>query len=333
MVKILISDYPDSMMPTHDYEKEVLIKGLDDCEICVHAFDENNKEAFYEELKDADALLTGFIHMGKEEFDHAPKLKIVSMNATGYDNVDLAEANKRGIGVCPVGEYCTIDVAEFTISSILYLLKNLKRHQKNIDEKHIWEYAEPTAQPRFSDLTIGIIGFGKIGKTVARLAKGLGIKEVLANDPFIDKALFKEHGVTEASPEEIQQRADIICNHMNLNETNYNYFDKKFFEGCKQKPYFINMGRGACAVEPELIAALDEERLRGVAVDVLSDETPDLANHPLVGRDNTLVTPHAAFYTTTSVKELQRISCENIIYFLNKAYDDVFKLVNRDLFD
>lgn len=122
-------------------------------------------------------------------------------------------------------------------------------------------------------------------------------------------------------------KADIITNHMNLNATNIAFFAKKHFQKMQQTPYFLNMGRGACVVEEDLVEALDSGSLKGAALDVLADETPDLVNHPLVGRTNVLVTPHAAFYTTNSIRELQRISAENIVYYLRGEKEKVFRLV------
>ncbi|MGX6973000.1 NAD(P)-dependent oxidoreductase [Vagococcus lutrae] len=330
--KILIADYPDSMMPSHDYEQEILVKGLKNCEIQIHEYSDKHLAAFYEAIVDADALLTGFIPMNEEALNHAPQLKIISMNATGYDNVDLEEANQRQIGVCPVGEYCSEDVAEFTIATMAMLVKNLKTHTYNVEQDYIWEYASAGENPRIEEMTLGIVGFGKIGKQVGKRAKALGMR-VIAHDPFINDEIFSQQGVKQVSKEELVMTSDVICNHMNLNETNYDYFDYSLFAHAKKNPYFINMGRGASVVEEDLVKALDEKLLKGAAVDVLSDETPDLKHHPLVGRSNVIVTPHAAFYTTTSVAKLQRVSCENIVHFLSGEYDKVNKLVNKQIFD
>src|SRR5699024_1361036 len=130
-------------------------------------------------------------------------------------------------------------------------------------------------------------------------------------------------GVELVEPDELLAVSDVIANHMNLNETNHNYFNKAVFKKMAKKPYFINMGRGACVVEEELIEALDKGMLRGAAVDVLSDETSDLEYLPLVGRSNVIVTPHAAFFSDTSVKELQRLSTQNIVYYLNGQIEKV----------
>ncbi|MDY4761527.1 NAD(P)-dependent oxidoreductase [Streptococcus thoraltensis] len=325
-MKIVISDYPDSMMPTHDYEREILLKGLGQCEVIIHEYSDGNREKFLKLMEDADALLTAFIQLDEDFFKRAKKLKIISNNATGYDNVDLEIAKRYNVAVCPVGEYATVDVAEFTIALLVSLVKNLKQYEKDIDVNHLWRYDAAKPNKRLSEMTLGIFGFGKIGKKVAQLAHSLGMK-VLVCDIIDYSSEADEMGVKQVSKEEILVQSDIISNHMNLNPTNINFFDYELFERMKKNPYFINMGRGGSIVEEDLIMALDKELLKGAGLDLLSDETPDLANHPLVGRTNVLITPHVAFYSSTSIKELQRISTENLVYYLTNQKEKVFKLV------
>ncbi|MEG2708821.1 MAG: NAD(P)-dependent oxidoreductase, partial [Vagococcus sp.] len=183
-MKIVISDYKDSMMPVHDYEKSILIKGLGKCEVVIYEYSDDKRDEFFNIIKDANAILTAFIQLDKAAMDHAPKLKVIALNATGYDNVDLEEANKKGIGVCPVGEYCSIDVAEFTITMMLSLVKSVKYYIEDIDQHHHWRYDVGKTNKRVKDMVLGIFGFGKIGRETARLAKPLGMK-VLAYDPFV----------------------------------------------------------------------------------------------------------------------------------------------------
>ena len=330
-MKILISDYIDSMMPDHELETQTLKEGLgEDIEIEVYAYTDENREEFYEHLKDADALLTAFTKIDKEAMEHAPKLKVIAINATGYDNVDMEEATKRNIGVCPVGEYCTWDVSEAAIAYMFALNKSFKFYQRQIEVEHKWDYAAAPELPRIEDQTLGIIGFGKIGKCTARKAKGI-VGHIIANDPFIDKNLFAENGVEEADVDTLLAEADIIVNHMNLNETNYHYFDAEKFAKMKKKPIVINLGRGLCVDEPALIEALDSGQIRSFGADVLYDETPDLANHPLVGRDNVIITPHSAFYSSSSLRDLEVFSTRNIVYFLTGQKDKLFKLVNQEV--
>lgn len=327
-MKILISDYKDSMMPTHEYEIALLSEAFPDAEIVVHEYKDAEHEAFLKELEDATALLTAFIPMHKDVFQHAPKLKVISLNATGYDNVDLVEATNHSIGVCPVGEYCTLDVAEHTIALLLALNKNLKYYTYSMEQDYEWKYDAAPAPKRIGDQTIGIFGFGKIGRAVAKYAKGMGMA-VIAHDPYVDPKLADELGVELVDKDAIFERADVVSNHMNLGVSNQEYFTAIEFDKMKKSPIFLNLGRGLSVNEEDLANALDSGQIRAVGMDVLRDETPVLEGHPLLNRPNVIVTPHAAFYSTASFLDMQRYSCENIIHFLRGEKDKVFKLVNE----
>lgn len=328
-MKVLISDYPDSMMPYHDIEIATLRSGLgEDLEIEVYDYSDDKRDEFIQKLAESDALLTAFVKVDKAAMEAAPRLKQVSINATGYDNVDLEEATKRGIGVSPVGEYCTWDVSESAIAYMFALNKHLKFYQQEIDGEHKWDYAAAPQWPRLQDQTLGIFGFGKIGKCTAEKAKGL-VKRIIVHDPFVDPQVAKEHGVELLSADEVLAQADIIVNHMNLNDTNVKFFDAEKLAKMERHPLLINLGRGLCVDEDALIEALDRGQIRAYGADVLYDETPDLAHHPLVGRKNVVLTPHSAFYSSTSMEDLMRFSCQNIVHFLRGEKDKVFKLVNN----
>ena len=327
-MKILISDYRASMMPSHDYEIQVLRKGLPDAEIEVYEYSDEKRAEFYEKLQNTNALLTAFIRMDREALEHAPNLQVISINATGYDCVDLPEATKRSIGVCPVGEYCTWDVAEHTIALMLALNKNLKEYTYDIEKKHVWEYSISNIPTRISNQTLGIFGFGKIGKAVAKMARGLGM-QVIAMDIADKKEEAEKLGVEMVAAEEIYERADVISNHMNLGAGNRDYFTIREFRRMKRHPIFLNMARGVSINEEDLAQALDEGILRGAGLDVLSDETPKLEGHPLVNRRNLIITPHAAFFSKEAFEDMQRISCENIVHFVKGEKENVFRLVNE----
>lgn len=330
-MKILIADYAELLMPTHDLETQVLREGLgENCEVEIYEYTDENRDVFYEKLAEADALLTGFIKMDAEAMAHAPKLKVISVNATGYDKVDLAEANRRHIGVCPVGEYCTIDVAEHTICVMLALVKNLKSYMHALERDYNWDYQIVEPNKRIKDMTLGIFGLGKIGTAVALRAKALGMR-VMAYDKYVSPTYAEDFGVRLADcPDDIYEAADVITNHMSLTEGNHDFFNLDAFRKMKKHPYFLNAGRGASVVEEDLITALDEGLVKGAALDTIRDEKPEhIAHNPLLGRDDVIITPHTAFYSTSSVEDLERTSAKNIVNYLNGDFNKVFKLVTK----
>ncbi len=326
-MKVLICDHADCMMPDHALEIETLRAGLgEDVEVEVLEYEDDKRDEFYEHVADADALLTAFVTVDAEAMDRAPKLKVVSLNSTGFDQVDLDEATKRGIGVCPVGEYCTWDVAESAIAYMGALNKHFKFYQRRstsgtsgITPRH------PSG--RVWRISAGHRRFGKIGKCTAEKAMGL-VKRVIACDPHADDAAFAERGVTRVSKEELLTHADIIVNHMCLTDDNVRFFDEAAFDLMARRPIFITWA-AACALMRSACGRARCGKLRAFGADVLYDETPDLASNKLVGRDNVIITPHSAFYSTTAIEDLERLSCENIVHFLKGEKEKVFKLVNE----
>lgn len=329
-MRILISDYAEELNRQLEYEKNLLIEGfkregITDVEVCLYKY--KDEEDFLREIKDFDVLLTAFVPVNKRVLEAATKLKCISVNATGYGNVDVDEATKRNIAVCNVREYCTKEVAEHTMALMLSMLRMLKHYGKEI-EKGVWNYGSAPEIERISGKTLAIFGFGRIGQAVAKRAKAFDMN-VIAVDPFLPKEIAYNLGVTLVSKEEALKNADIISNHMNQTAENRSYFSSEEFKSMAKKPYFLNVGRGECVDEAALIEALDKGFIKGAALDVLKDENPDLEKCALTKFENVYLTPHAAFYSQTSIKELQRISCENIIYYMTGKYDKVFAIVNK----
>lgn len=325
-MKIVISDYPDVLGRKLENEIEYLKNGLDSPEIAVHPYIE--RQAFLQEIQDADGLLTAFVPIDAEVLQHAPKLKCVSINATGYNFVDLEETQRRDIAVCAIGEYCTQEVADHTFMLILALERNLKHYINDIDVLKRWQYYSVPKAPRgLTGSVLGIFGLGKIGRAVAARAQGFGMK-VLAVDTYVVPADAPE-GVTMTDAETLLAESDIVSNHMTLTDANRGYFDYGVFQKMKRRPVFINVGRGKSLVEADLVRALDEGLICAAGLDVLDEEKPDLNQCVLTNRENVLITPHAAFYSARSIQALQELSCQNIIDCLTGHRERAFRIVNQ----
>lgn len=325
-MKVVITDYKDVLERNLEYEKNILLEGLKDVEIVIYEYNGDQNE-FLEVVKDADAILTAFLDINKNVISKCKNLKCISINAVGYDCVDLNEATKNNIAVCPIGEYCTQEVAEHTMSLILSLSRGIKHYINDIDKKKIWKYQSINNLQRIEGQTLAIFGFGKIGRAVAKRALAFGMK-VVAVDPYVKEEDIKNLNVTLVDCEYALKNADIISNHMNQNSSNNNFFTINEFRKMKKKPIFINAGRGSSVNEDDLLHAINENLLRGVGLDVLAEENPDLEKNKLVGKENVIITPHAAFYSETSMRELQRISCENIVYYLKGEKKKVNRIIN-----
>lgn len=323
-MNILICDYEEACKTDYSLTVQSIHEVIADAQITIHRYE--GKKDLYERIADADGLITAFLPLNEAFFNRAKRLKCVSVSAAGYGNIDLKAAYRAGVGICHIEEYCTQEVAEHTFSLIGALNRNLKYYNNQIEKKAQWQYGSIPGGNTLAGQTLAVFGFGKIGKRVAELAGAFGMR-VLAVSTHLCQEEAQEHGVTKALPKEAFCQADVISCHMNLTEENYHYFDDAAFEKMQKKPLFINVGRGACVDENALVRALDAGRIRGAGLDVLEAENPVLAGHPLLNRDNVILTPHSAFYSCKSMERLQKISAKNLAYYLKGEREKVHSIV------
>lgn len=326
-MKIVITDFQDELDGRDtEYERELLCRELGP-DTVVEVIPYTDKEALAKHAEDADGILTAYVPFDKELLDRCGKLSVISINATGYNFVDMEETIRRDIALCAIGEYCTREVADHTMALLLALSRNLRFYERDVEERHQWKYYGVEAPDRLDGGTLGIIGLGKIGKAVAKRAAAFGLR-ILANDPLLTEETAEALGVEVADADRILRESDIISNHMDANETNIGYFNRGKFEKMAKKPIFLNLARGVCVVEEDLLDALDRGLIRAAGLDVLEAESPELEHCPLLGRENVIVTPHAAFYTKQAFRDLQDISCMNLVCCLTGRRGEAFKVVN-----
>ena len=323
-MKIILAEIPETIHRDISIEKEYLPNNSD---ISVALYTEERREEFKEEIKDADAILTGYVPFDKDLIDSLENCKVISVAATGYNYVDVEYAATKGIYCCAIGDYCTEEVADHTLMFLLALNRKLKLFENELNNNHNWDYLAGGSIEKLSKLTIGIIGLGKIGQAVAKRVKPFGL-DIIAYDPYLPNEIAESINVKLVELEEIYEQSDVISFHMNLTKENENFLTYDLFKKLKKQPYIINVARGGMINEDDLIKALDEELIKGAALDVLESESPDLANNRLLGSDNVLVTPHVAFYSNESMYLLSKIPADNISYVLKGEFDKVDKLVN-----
>ncbi len=276
--------------------------------------------------READAVLTDYVPFDGAVLARLERCRLVSVAATGWDCVDVAAASARGIRVAAVGEYCTDEVADHTMALMLACERSLRAYDRQVQGARDWRWNEVRGARRLAGLTLGIVGFGRIGQAVCRRARGFGLA-VLAAHPRLDAAELRRHGAEPASLDDLLARADIVTLHCNLDAGSRGLLDRRAFAQMRRKPLLVNVARGALIDEAALAEALDRGLLRGAALDVLAEDSPDLGHHPLAGRDNVLLTPHVAFYSETALEDLRRISAANITAFLGGRPEAVFRLV------
>lgn len=291
-------------------------------------YDEAHLEEYYHTLREADAVITDFAPIDKTAIDQMTHCKIIALETTGYNFVDVAYAKQKNIAVSYISEYCTQEVADHAMALILALERRLPFLHRQIEHDGAWEIEsiQELGVRRIEGQVLGILGLGKIGKAVAKRARGFGL-EVIAYDPYIPAEVGKELGVKITDLEELLAQADIISIHMNLTKENSGLFNIEMFRKMKKCPFVINVARGGAIVEADLAQALDENLVRGAGLDVLESENPDLKKNPLMHRENVILTPHTAFYSDDSYQASLRIAAQNVSCFFNGELDKICSLL------
>lgn len=310
MTTYLISDFPD-VLASRELQVEIDALQQQDPTAIVTQYAYQNQAELLEKLEQTDILITAFLPIDAELLSQLTRLKGIAVNATGTATIDLKAAAEYGITVQPLGDYSTEDVANHTLGLILALNQKLPAHTRQINA-HIWQYEAVGTVTRLGSQTLAILGFGRIGQAVAKRAKAFGMT-VIAVDPYLPEAVAIEQGVSLVSLAEVFEKADIISLHLFAATDSPPLCDATFFSQLKKHPLFINVARGCLVDETALVAALDSGNIRGAGLDVLQSESPELRNSPLLGRDNVILTPHAAFYSQESLAYLQLKTVENAV--------------------
>lgn len=324
-MKLVFAEYPETWERDINTELAYL---PEDTEIAYAIYREENLEPYYEALSSADAVISGFAPIDRTAIDYMKNCKIISVEATGYNFVDVDYAKSKGIAVSCVGEYCTQEVADHTMALMLALMRDIPYLRRRIEEDQVWE-AETIKERgihRIEGQTLGILGFGRIGRAVARRAAAFNLT-IVAYDPYVPDSMFEEFHTKKCSFDELLEISDIITIHMNLTEENKGMLDMKKFRKMKKHPILLNVARGGAVVQADLTKALEEGLLRGAGLDVLESESPDLTTLALLHKDNVLMTPHTAFYSDESIEASEKIAASNVTYYLEGNMDKVFRLI------
>ena len=267
-------------------------------------------------IGDADIVLTNKSPINEEILNACPNIKLVCVLATGYNVVDCEATRKRGIPVCNVPDYGTAAVAQFTFALLLDLCHKVAHHAQTVRDGKwcncpdfcYWE----TPQMELAGKTLGIIGFGRIGRAVGKIANAFGMKVIAYNRSQCEEG--KTIG-SYVNLEELLANADIISLHCPLTPENTSMINAETIAKMKDGAILINTARGPLVDESALAAALESGKLRGAACDVISAE-PMVKNNPLKAAPNCIVTPHMAWAPIESRIRIQECTERSINAFL-----------------
>lgn len=272
------------------------------------------QEEVIQSCKGARVLLNQYVKMNANIFSNLPDVQCVVRYGVGYDNVNIEDATRFGVQVCNVPDYGTEEVADQAFAFMMTLERKIYQTSPLI-RQGIWNYQNSIPIHRNRNKVVGIIGVGRIGTAFAKRVQALGCK-VLGTDIEYGLPSRKFPDFVEfVSLEELARRSDVISIHCSLNERSYHLIDASFLQQMKPNAILINVARGGIIDEIALEQALSQGKLAGVGLDVVEHE-PLSPDSPLLQYLHFLVSPHIAWYSEESAKELKRKCALEAVRFL-----------------
>ena len=274
---------------------------------------------YVEEAKDAD-IICGFTCslIGRDAIDLLPNLKLIATRSTGFDHIDVAYANSKGIKVSNVPAYGSETVAEFAFALLLTLSRKMREAGRALKENG--DYSIPVDVQGFdlAGKTLGVIGTGKIGKNVIKIGIGFDM-QVIAYDLHPDAIFLKENNFSYKSFEEVIAQSDIITLHAPSTKENFHLINKENISRMKKGVFLINTARGDLIDAEALVAALQDGTVAGAGLDVLEGEGEIKKGDaiPMLEMPNVIMTPHIAFNTKEAELRIIQTTVENIQGFIS----------------
>ena len=276
-------------------------------------YDRTSQVEVIDRCFNATIIVTNKTIINAAVINAATQLKMISVTATGYNNVDITAAKKKGVLVCNVPGYGTSSVAQHTFSLLLQLTNHVGINAASVANGE-WAAAKDWCYSHkpiieLQDKVLGIIGMGKIGRQVAAIAKAFGMQVIYFGG---------KEKVAAAKPVnlyELFMQSDVVSLHCPQTSENHAFVNKEILELMKPSSFLINTARGTLINEKDLAQALQQHRIAGAALDVLSTEPPAKSN-PLMGLPNCIITPHNAWMSLEARRRMLEITVENIQAFI-----------------
>ena len=302
-MKILLTD--------HDYADLLLERGtLDAAGIeLVDGRRALTEDAVIEAGRGCAALLLQYAPITGRVLDALPEVGLVSRIGAGFDTVDTKACAERGVWVSNSPDYGVGEVATHALAMALALIRHLPFYDRDI-RSGTWHFESAGKIRRCSDMTLGIVGLGRIGKRMAYLSRNL-FRNVIACDPYLIDGDFPAY-VERARLDDLFKQSDVVSLHTLLNDETRGMVDARLLSLMRPGGYLVNTSRGGVVDVDALVAALEAGRLDGAGIDVLPEE-PIARDHPLARHPRVILSPHAAFYSVEAERDLRRKSAQNIV--------------------
>ncbi|ADQ06245.1 D-isomer specific 2-hydroxyacid dehydrogenase NAD-binding protein [Caldicellulosiruptor hydrothermalis 108] len=259
--------------------------------------------------KEADGLLSQYAQITRRVIESLPKCKVIGRYGVGVNTIDIEAATEKGICVVNVPDYCMDEVSDHALALILTLARKIVLLNNSV-KKGIWDYKISKPIYRLRGKVLGLVGFGRIPRTLAQKAKSIGFN-ILVYDPYISPNDAEAYGAKLVSLDELMTQSDFISIHVPLNKETYHLIGPQELKLMKPTAFLINTARGPVIDEKALIEVLLEKRIAGAALDVTEVE-PIQSDNPLLKMDNVIITPHVAWYSEEAEAELRTKAAQGI---------------------
>ena len=280
-------------------------------------------------LRDAQAVLVGGAQINRRIIESLPELRLIVRYGVGLDTLDIPAATEHGVVVAHYPDFCLPEVANHALMLLLAVAKRLLPHDRSIREGR-WRGVPQSPAPPLHGESCGLISFGAIARHFAVRAQALGM-DVIAYDPYVDDAIFEQHGVERvATLKELLRRADHVSAHSPLTAETEGMMGAEQFALMKPTAIFVNTSRGPVHDEAALIAALEGGEIGGAGLDVFETE-PLAPDSPLLAMDNVALTPHIASYSDFSSRHIKERVGNTVVAVMHGRWPDEFATIpNRD---
>lgn len=305
--KVVFTDYNFSSI---DIERQVLSEL--DCDIV--ELQTKDEQTLITQCYDADGLIVQYAPITSRVIEATTNAKVISRYGVGVDIIDIEAATNKKILVCNVPDYCMDEMADHTLALILALGRKIVPLAQSVEDRK-WD-AIGVSKPLYSfkNQTLGLVGFGKIPQNLYPKALNL-FSKILVYDPYLKKDTRDKYNLTSVSFHEMVRTCDYISIHCPLIEETYHMFSESQFQLMKPNTYLINTSRGPIVDTKALYLALRNGHLAGAALDVLEEEPPGMECE-LIMLDSVIITPHAAFYSESSLRDLKYKTALNVVKVL-----------------
>lgn len=293
------------------------IRLLEDAGFRVGTLQSRNRETIIRHAVDAEVILLGYAELDADMLEQLPALSLICVGSLGVNNVDVSRATELGIIVTNIPNVSTEEVATHAMALILHMTRQLSFYSKTSNSA-AWNERSDTAPRRLSEMTLGILGSGQIGRAVIdRAAPFFG--RILAFDPANVDSI--EHADISADMWEVVRSSDIISLHMPLLESTRQIVNADFLAQMRPGSFLVNVSRGGLIDSAALRHSLEDGSLAGAALDVLDVEPPQ-PEHPLSGAPRLILTPHVAYLSGFTEAEYVRIQAQNAASYLLRGIPD-----------